>query len=355
MKTVVVSFKNRTTNADMRAESKFINFLNEYTLYADEVVILDERANNGLIEALSLDFDLLFVLNFDDADFYVPTVVLNAYEPSKFEGFFGNDKTVSIVPKDYKGKYRKQLEELLTKKFNVSFWKITFKLFGTSTEEVLSVANEICTDNPSVYFNVASDFGDIKANLMYSDYAPKKQVDGAVKEFIARLKNHVYAEDDVTLPQRLFDVAKLRKQKICTAESMTGGKIAAKIVSVSGASDVFYEGLVTYNTLAKERRLGVKHATVVRNTVVSEAVAYEMAKGLLEQKNCTLAITITGYAGSDVHPSTDDGLCYIGVGAEDKIQVYKYRFNGTREENVEKASNAALFLAIKTIENLDSL
>ena len=355
MKTVVVSFKNRTTNADMRAESEFINFLNEYTVYADKIIILDEKSNNGLIEVLSSDFDLLFVLNSEEADFYVPSAVSKIYEPSSFDGFFGKDKTVSIVPKTFTGKYRKPLEELLVKKFNVGFGKITFKLFGTSTEEVLSVANGISADNPSVYFNVSSDFGDIKATLIYSDYAPKKQVDSAVKEFILRLKNHVYAEDDVTLPKRLLDVAKLRKQKICTAESMTGGKIASKIVSISGASDVFYEGLVTYNTLAKERRLGVKHSTVVQHTVVSEAVAYEMAKGLLEQKNCTLAITITGYAGSDVHPSEDDGLCFIAVGAEGKIQVYKYRFKGTREENVEKASNAALFLAIKTIENLDSL
>ena len=355
MRTIVLSFKDRTTNADTLEESKFIRFINEYTVYADKVIILDEKDDNGLIEALSSDFDLLFVVNFENADFYVPAVIAKRFSASDFDGFFGDDKIVSLVPKNYEEKFRKPLVDLLEKKFGCAFSKLAFKLFGTSLTEVNTVISQITQTNSSVFFNVSSDYGDIKVTLLYGDYAPKKQVDGAVKEFILRLKNHVYAEDDVSLQQRLFDVARLRKQTICTAESMTGGKLASKIVSVDGASDVFYEGLVTYNTLAKERRLGVKHSTVVRHTVVSEEVAYEMAKGLLEQNNCTLAITITGYAGSNVHPSDDDGLCYIGIGAGDKIQVYKYRFGGNRIENVEKASNAALFLAIKTIENLDSL
>lgn len=354
MKTAVLSFRKRTSN-DTEYERGFIDFLNGYTIYVDKIVILSNNDDNGLIEALSTEYDLAFILNGDRTEFYLPSVLAKLKLTPDKEGFCGDKKVVSVVPFDYKGSYVFRFENALNKRFSVSFDKLTFKLYGVKKEEVEEVTARISEEVPSVFFNVSENLGDVKTCLVYGDTAPKKQVDKAVRIFIRALKNHIYAEDDITLSQRLYDVVKLRKQKICTAESMTGGTIASKIVSVDGASDIFYESLVTYDTLAKERRLGVKHSTVMAHTVVSEQVAYEMAKGLLDQQNCTLAITVTGYAGSDVHPSSDDGLCYICIGTKEKIQVYKYRFDGKRKENIEKAANAALFLAIKTVENLDSL
>lgn len=354
MKTVVLSFRKRTDN-DYDYERGFIDFLNDYTVYVDKVVILSKDDDNGLIGALSDEYDLMFVLKSDSAGFYLPSVLTKLNLVPDKEGFYGDKKVVSVVPYDYKEGYRENFERALENRFKVSFEKLTFKLYGVKTEDVEEVTAKITEEIPCVYFNVCETFGDLKVSLVYDDTAPKKQVDKAVRGVIKSLKNHIYAEDDVSLARRFYDVVKLRKQKVCTAESMTGGKIAAKIVSVDGASDVFYESLVTYDTLAKERRLNVNHSTVMAHTVVSEEVAYEMAKGLLSQKNCTLAISITGYAGSDAHPSADDGLCYIGIGTEQKIQVYKYRFSGKRNENIEKAANTAIFLAIKTVENLDSL
>lgn len=355
MKTVVLSFEKRTSNQKLDYELDFIKFLNGYTIYADKIVILSKNDDNGLIEALSSDYDLAFVLNSEESGFYLPSI-LNALKlyPDK-NGFCGNDKVVSIVPTKFNEDYPSKFEAVLSQRFQISFEKVTFKLYGIKTSEIGKVISKIAERNKDVYFNVSVIGNDIKVCLTYSDKAPKKSVDRGIREFISALKPHIYAEDDVSLPKRFYDVVKLRKQKVCTAESMTGGTIASKIVSVDGASDIFYEGLVTYNTLAKERRLDVKHSTVVQKTVVSEEVAYEMAKGLLAQNNCTLAITVTGYAGSDVNPSKDDGLCFIAVGTCDKIQVYRYKFKGSRKENIENASDAALFLAIKTVENLDSL
>lgn len=354
MKTLVISFKKRTSSGDLSYEREFIDFLNGYTLYADKLLVLSKNDDNGLIEALSSNYDLAFLLNGDEAVGF--TAVLNSLGLTfDADGFCVKDKILSVVPKNFKEGYPEKLEKVISEKFSVAFNKITFKLYGVKVEKVLEVCGRISDETPSVYFNVSENFGDIKVNLIYGDLAPKKTVDKGVREFIYALKNHIYAEDDVSLEKRLYDVVKLRKQKICTAESMTGGKIASKIVSVDGASDIFYEGLVTYDTLAKERRLGVSHSTVNTYTVVSKQVAYEMAKGLLESGNCTLAITVTGYAGSSVSPTINDGLCYIGVGVKNKIQVYEYKFSGSRTENIENACNAAIFLAVKTVENLDGL
>lgn len=355
MKTAVVSFKKRTANENLSYEEDFVKFLNGYTIYTDRIVILSKNDDNGLIEALSLKYDLIFLLNEESSGFYLPSVIGKIGLTPDKDGFCGEQTIVSIVPKNYTDDYPEKLEKTIYDRFGISFGKIIFKLYGVACKKVSEVCAEISNSNPDVFFNIAERNGDIKVSLLYSDTASKKQVDKGVRDFIKNLKNHIYAEDDITLEKRLYDVVKLRKQKICTAESMTGGRIASRIVSVDGASDIFYEGLVTYDTLAKERRLNVKHSTVLHNTVVSEAVAYEMASGLLSQKNCSLAITVTGYAGSTAHPDSDDGLCYIGIGVADRIQVFKYRFTGTRTENIENASSAAIFLAIKIVENLDSL
>lgn len=355
MRTVVLSFEKRTNNQDLSYELGFVNMINFYTLYADEIRVLSSCDEKALERALSDTFDCMFILNSSRTDFYFPSVFQRLGLSPDANGFCLGESLISIVPDDYNGQYKDSLSAALKTHFNISAENLVFKLYGLDKGDIEGVTRAISKKYPSVFFHTATTGFDSKTTLIYGENAPKSQVDRAAREFILKLKNHIYAEDDVTLGERLRDVLKLRKQTLSTAESMTGGLIASSIVKVDGASDVFYDGLVTYNTASKERRLGVSHATVVQKTVVSSEVAYEMARGLLSEGNCTVCITVTGYAGSSVHPSDEDGLCYIGVGAGDKIQVYKYHFRGTRGENILSAANAGLFLAIKTVENLDSL
>ena len=269
------------------------------------------------------------------------------------KGFCYANKLVSIVPTNVDKDYAQALEEALTKQYGTCVQKVAFKLYGLTSQEIGDVCNQISDKYPSVYFDVQTENLDTLTTLIYGQNAPKKQVDGAIREFITELKDSIYAQDDMTLEQRLNDVLKLRRITLCTAESMTGGRIASRLVETSGASDVFYEGLVTYNTLSKERRLEVSHATVNEHTVVSSQVAFEMARGLLKQGNCNMALTITGYAGSTINPSPTDGLCFIAVGTVKGVSVYKYNFSGSRKQVINSATNAALFLAIKTAESQD--
>ena len=140
----------------------------------------------------------------------------------------------------------------------------------------------------------------------------------------------------------------MRGKKISVAESFTGGGLAKRIVSVPGASDVYFEGLNTYNQNAKIKRLGVSPYTLGTLGAVSEKTAYEMALGLLNTRDCDLAIATTGLAGpkgdKHMHPV---GYCCIAIGTKERISVYQYKFDGNREEITEKAINYALFLAYK--------
>ena len=97
--------------------------------------------------------------------------------------------------------------------------------------------------------------------------------------------------------ERILELARARGVMIATAESCTGGLIAAALTEVPGASDVFERGFVTYTNLAKEQMLGVLPLTLEGHGAVSELVACEMAEGAQERSRAGLTVAVTGVAG----------------------------------------------------------
>ncbi|HEX4197716.1 MAG TPA: CinA family protein [Caulobacteraceae bacterium] len=95
----------------------------------------------------------------------------------------------------------------------------------------------------------------------------------------------------------LVDEARERSLRIVTAESCTGGLVSAAITSVSGSSDVFDRGLITYSNRAKQDLLGIAGDLIADYGAVSEPVARMMAEGALENSNAHVSVAITGVAG----------------------------------------------------------
>src|ERR1700744_4637133 len=99
------------------------------------------------------------------------------------------------------------------------------------------------------------------------------------------------------LARLLLDECRQRGVRIVTAESCTGGLVAAALTSIEGSSDVVERGFVTYSNRAKEEMLGVPSDLIADVGAVSESVARMMAEGALEASNAHLAVAITGVAG----------------------------------------------------------
>jgi nicotinamide-nucleotide amidase len=105
-------------------------------------------------------------------------------------------------------------------------------------------------------------------------------------------------EDDMRkAAKRLLDVCRAAEIKLATAESCTGGLVAATLTEIPGSSDVVDRGFVTYSNAAKEKMLGVPAETLRRFGAVSQQTAEAMAQGALSRSDASLAVAVTGIAG----------------------------------------------------------
>lgn len=121
----------------------------------------------------------------------------------------------------------------------------------------------------------------------------------------------------MTEPARLLARARRNGIKIATAESCTGGLVAAALTDVAGSSDVFERGFITYSNAAKVQMLGVAPASLQAFGAVSEQIAREMAEGALAQSEATLAVSLTGIAGPGGSEHKPEGRVCFGLARKD--------------------------------------
>lgn len=142
------------------------------------------------------------------------------------------------------------------------------------------------------------------------------------------------------LSRSLLDLCRMRKLKIATAESCTGGLVVAALTEVPGSSDVVDRGFVTYSNEAKHSMIGVETAKLETFGAVSKEVAIAMAFGALEHADVDLAVAITGIAGpGGATPGKPVGLVHFAVAARDgRIVHHEQRFGAVGRANVRHQS-----------------
>jgi nicotinamide-nucleotide amidase len=114
-------------------------------------------------------------------------------------------------------------------------------------------------------------------------------------------------------PELILTLAREKKVRIATAESCTGGLIAARLTDVAGSSDVFDRGFVTYSNQAKQEMLWVQEKTLEAHGAVSEEVAFEMAENALFRSGVSLAVSVTGIAGPGGSEFKPEGRVCFGL------------------------------------------
>lgn len=165
-----------------------------------------------------------------------------------------------------------------------------------------------------------------------------------VEELKKRFGSFVYTTDDaVTLEKAVADILRKRGLTMTTAESCTGGMLAARMVNVAGVSEVLKAGFVTYANEAKSSLLGVREETLRQFGAVSSRTAEEMAQGAARASGADVAVAITGIAGPDGGTAKKPvGLVYISCYVCGKADTQEYHFAGSRMKIREYATVSAL-------------
>ncbi|MDR3136374.1 MAG: CDP-diacylglycerol--glycerol-3-phosphate 3-phosphatidyltransferase [Coriobacteriales bacterium] len=155
------------------------------------------------------------------------------------------------------------------------------------------------------------------------------------------------------LAQSVLALAQEHPVSLGSAESCTGGMVAASLTAVPGASAVFKGSIVSYANEVKEHNLGVESATLGHYGAVSEQTAVEMAVGALTVLKVDVAVSITGIAGPEGgSPDKPVGTVWIAVAAPDTIQTRLNLFNGDRQQIRQQATAQSLQMLFDTLRKI---
>ena len=150
--------------------------------------------------------------------------------------------------------------------------------------------------------------------------------------------------------EKISIILKEKNLKIATAESCTGGLISHTLTNISGSSEYFDRGIVSYSNKAKIEILGVSQDILEKFGAVSKQVAKAMAEGVRLRSNVDIGIATTGIAGPTGGTKEKPvGLVYIAISTVDKTIVKKFQFSGNRLENKESTCNTALKILLDSI------
>lgn len=149
----------------------------------------------------------------------------------------------------------------------------------------------------------------------------------------------------------LLEMCLLHGVTLATAESCTGGLVAAALTAIPGSSRVVERGFVTYSNQAKHGMLGVPEALIENHGAVSAEVARAMAEGALINSNADISLSITGIAGPDGGtPAKPVGTVHIAAAQRGAITLHRaFHFEGDRDSVREQSVLAAMELAIERI------
>lgn len=260
------------------------------------------------------------------------------------------EKTVILLPGpplELKSMFTDSVMPKLQQKCGQVFYSQTVKIVGpgeSSVEtQILDMLNT--QENPTIapYAKTGEVHLRVTARAKDEKEAREKTAP-VVEELSRRFGNAVYTTDaDETLEMALTKLLIKKKYTMTTAESCTGGMIAARMVNAPGVSAVLKSGFITYANEAKEELLGVSHDTLEKFGAVSRETAEEMAEGAVKAAHTDAAVAVTGIAGPDGGTKEKPvGLVYIGVNVRGNVEVREYHFSGSRQKIRESVTAAAL-------------
>lgn len=287
------------------------------------------------------------------------TLLKNNFGTAPGMWFFENNTVfVSLpgVPYEMKGLITNEVLPKIQKQFKLPFiLHKTIMTYGQGESTIAERIEDFENNLPSnIKLAYLPSFGRVRLRLSTKG-ENKEHLETALNKKIDELYRLIPdiitgLDDDASLEKSVGLLLKAKNETICTAESLTGGQIAATLVSVAGSS-VYYKGsFVTYSEETKINLLNVFPETIKKYSVVSKEVALEMAKNAKQKINTNYAIAVTGNAG----PTTDQtdksvGVVFIALVSDNKQIVQEFNFGQPREKVIHRTVSKALEILQKEI------
>ena len=220
----------------------------------------------------------------------------------------------------------------------------TLRFFGVSESAVARTLEEAGGDGDGVEATVCARDFEIHVDLVIEGQgrARADALTAALRDWGGEF---LFSEDGQTAAEIVLELCRARRLTLATAESVTGGLVAARVTAVPGSSDVFLGGVVAYANEVKESELGVPADVLAAHGAVSAETAAAMANGVRERLNADVGVSDTGIAGPGGGTAEKPvGLVYLHVSGPDGELATHFSVAADRESVRARAAVAALHL-----------
>jgi len=218
------------------------------------------------------------------------------------------------------------------------------RFFGVSESAVARALAEAGGDGDGVEATICARDFEIHVDLVV-DPGAEERADALEAALLPPIEKWLYSRDERPIEDHVLALCRARGLSMCTAESETGGLIAARLTSIPGASDVFVGSVVAYANEVKEAALGVPPELLAEHGAVSAQVAEAMARGARERLGADVAVAVTGIAGPG--GGTEEkpvGLVHLHASGPDGDLARELTFPGDRESIRARSAVMALHL-----------
>ncbi|MEI6287871.1 MAG: competence/damage-inducible protein A [Bacillota bacterium] len=255
-------------------------------------------------------------------------------------------------PRELKGVFKNEIVPRLQRDFGRDRHIISrvLKCYGIGESALEELLHELVASqsNPTIAFLAKENEMHIRITASAETLALAENMilnfETAVRMVAGK---YIFATDDGHIADELHRLLITKKLSLSTAESCTGGLLAAEITSVSGASSYYQGGIVAYENSVKIKQLGVPSVTLDKYGAVSAEVAIAMADGVREKFGCDIGLSTTGIAGPT--GATLDkplGLVYVAISNKNGCNVKELRLHGDRDL-IRKRAVKALQITFK--------
>jgi nicotinamide-nucleotide amidase len=212
------------------------------------------------------------------------------------------------------------------------------RFYGVSESAVARAVAEAGGEGEGVEATICAHDGEIEMLLL----GEGERLAQPLRETLAR---HLFAEDERSVAEIVLECCRVHGLSLATAESCTGGLVAARLTSVPGSSEVFRGGIVAYDDVVKTEQLGIPDAILAAHGAVSAETAEAMAAGARSALGADVAVSVTGIAGpGGGSPEKPVGLVFLHAQGPEGDKSLEIQFSGDREAVRRRATAAALHL-----------